>query len=86
MQIKGFEWDDANRAHIARHNVEPDEAEEAFMGQRLIFRSREGSYVLFGQSAAGRYLIVAFALKAGIARVITARDMTAAEKKRYRRG
>lgn len=86
MQLRGFDWDDHNRDHIARHRVEPDEAEEAFLGTRLIFRSREGRYVLLGRSAAGRYLTVAFALNAGIARVITARDMTEAEKRRYRRG
>ena len=86
MHISGFDWDDRNRDHIARHNVEPEEAEEAFLGRRLIFRSYESRYILLGRSAAGRYLILAFSLSGGIARVITARDMTKAERKRYQRG
>ncbi|MBI5211162.1 MAG: BrnT family toxin [Elusimicrobia bacterium] len=86
MQIKGFDWDDLNRDHIAQHGVEPEETEEAFLGRRLIFRSYASRYVLLGRSAAGRHLIVAFAFSASMARVITARDMTKAEKQRYRRG
>ena len=86
MRIRDFDWDSRNLDHIARHGVEPEEAEEAFLGRRLVFRAREGRHVLFGRSAAGRHLIVAFALSAGIARVVTARDMTRSEKRRYRRG
>lgn len=86
IHIQGFDWDDRNREHIGRHDVEPEEAEEIFLGRRLIFRSREGRYIAFGRSATGRYLIVAFALSEGVARIITARAMTTGEKKRYRRG
>ena len=86
MHIKRFDWDDHNRGHIGRHGVEPEETEELFLGRRLIFRSRDRRYIAFGRSAAGRYLIVAFALGEGMARVITARDMSEAEKRRYRRG
>ncbi len=85
MHIREFDWDDRNREHIARHGVEPAEAEEALMGRRLVLRSWEGRYVVFGRSAAGRYLTVAFSLNAGVARVITARNMSNAERRRYRR-
>lgn len=86
MHIRAFDWDDTNRDHLARHGVEPEEAEEAFLGRRFIFRSYESRYILLGRSAAGRYLILAFSLSAGLARVITGRDMTKAERQRYRRG
>ncbi|MDO8803693.1 MAG: BrnT family toxin [Elusimicrobiota bacterium] len=84
MRLLCLDWDEANIAHIARHNVAPDEVDEAFEEKHLTFKSRGGRYTLLGRSAAGRYLMVAFAVKAGVARVITARDMNHAEKKRYK--
>jgi len=30
-----FEWDKANREHVARHGVTPEEAEEAILGEPL---------------------------------------------------
>ena len=85
IHIQGFDWDDRNREHIGRHDVEPEEAEEIFLGRRLIFRSREGRYIAFGRSATGRYLIVAFALSEGVARIIC-RAMTTGEKKAVSEG
>jgi uncharacterized DUF497 family protein len=81
----GFDWDEANIQHIARHQVEPAEAEEAFAGRNAVARSSEGRYVLFGRSAAGRYLSIVFIVRSGVVRVITARSMTPAERKRMRR-
>lgn len=84
MRIRGFDWDDINREHIARHHVAPEEVEEAFEGKRLINKSWGGRYTLLGRSAAGRYLIVAFVVRSGVARVVMARDMTRTERRRYR--
>jgi uncharacterized DUF497 family protein len=81
----GFDWDETNAQHIARHQVEPAEAEEAFAGPNLLLRSWDERYVLFGRSAAGRYLCIAFIVRDGIVRVITARNMTQAERRRLRR-
>ena len=83
--IDGFDWDDANIDHISRHRVEPAEVEEAFAGRHLVMRSWEGRKVLLGRSAAGRYLIVAFIVRDDIVRVITARTMNTAERRRFRR-
>lgn len=80
-----FDWDEANIEPIARHRVEPAEAEEAFAGRHLVMRSWDGRRILLGRSAAGRYLIVAFIVRDGIVRVITARTMSAAERRRFRR-
>lgn len=86
MYIEGFDWDKRNIDHIARHNVEPEEAEEVFFDKPLIRRSRDGRYIALGQSWAGRYLAVVFELRPGnIIRVITARSMTKAERRLYRR-
>ncbi len=81
-----FEWDAKNRCHIARHGVEPEEAEEIFVGKIYLRRSRSGRYIAYGQTMDGRYLIVVFERKEeNTIRVITARDMTEKERSLYRR-
>ena len=80
-----FEWDDENIEHIARHDVEIDEAQAVFDNKPLILRSQAGKYAAYGQSDEGRYLLVVFLRTAVGFRVITARDLTDTEKKRLRR-
>jgi len=81
-----FEWDGANEAHIARHNVSPGEAEEVFLTKFFLRKTHSGRYGLYGQSFCGRYLFVVFEkLKGNAIRVITARDMADKEKTFYRR-
>jgi hypothetical protein len=33
FRIHGFEWDEGNLEHMARHDVESDEVEEMFLGR-----------------------------------------------------
>ena len=81
-----FEWDEQNVDHLARHQVEPDEAEAVVDNEPLIVRTGDGKYLAYGQTDEGRHLLVVFVRKAGsLIRVITARDLTDAEKKRYQR-
>ncbi|MEM7114910.1 MAG: BrnT family toxin [Chloroflexota bacterium] len=81
-----FWWDEDNIEHIANHGVEPYEAEEVIDDSPLILRAGKDRYAAYGQADSGRYLIVVFAIKPDERiRVITARDLTAAEKKRLRR-
>jgi uncharacterized DUF497 family protein len=86
MNIHGFTWDDRNKQHIARHNVMPDEVEEAFERKYIIFSSWDGRNILLGRNAAGRYLFIVFEINAGIVRTVTARTMSRIEKRRYQRG
>ena len=80
-----FWWDENNIEHIANHGVEPYEAEEVIDDDPFIVKAG-GKYLAYGQTDGGRHLLVVFAPKPGQRlRVITARDMTAAEKKRFRR-
>ncbi|HRI56565.1 MAG TPA: BrnT family toxin [Anaerolineae bacterium] len=74
----------------AKHNVQPYEVEEIFMGQpnfRRIERGKihgENLYTALGQTEAGRYLIVYFIRKpGGVALVISARDMDPRERRQY---
>jgi len=84
--IRSFEWDDTNRGHIARHNVSPEEAEEACTNNPVILKSREQHYYIFGQTDNGRFLTIIVKFRfGGLARVVTARNMSNAERSRYRR-
>lgn len=80
-----FEWDDDNIEHIARHDVEIDEAEAVFDNKPSVLRTQGNRYLAVGQTDEGRYLAVVFVRKPGRVRVITARDLTEKEKKRSKR-
>jgi len=55
-----FDWDDANKAHIARHGVTPEDVEQAFANHPLLMTD------------AGRALQFVYTLRRGKVRVITA--------------
>lgn len=85
MRFIKFDWDHHNINHIAEHHVAPEEAEEACYNKPLIFRSRLDRYYVLGRSDSGRYLtVIVFPIKHNTSRVITARDMSDAERKRYK--
>ena len=85
MRGARFEWDEDNVEHIARHGVDPSEAEEVLRGRRVEQGARGGLRMAWGASAVGRHLLVVFANRKGVIRVVTARDMSAREKMRFRR-
>jgi len=85
-----FDWDEANVAHIARHGVRPWEAEEALTDPlRLVLKvcSQRGEerWAALGATEGGRVLFLVFTRRRGRVGVITARDATPGEKRRYRR-
>jgi uncharacterized DUF497 family protein len=84
--ISGFEWDDDNIQHIARHDFTPAEVEEVFAGDYKVRRTRQKRYIALGETLDGRLAFVVFCrLSGGLARVITARDMEAKERRLFRR-
>jgi uncharacterized DUF497 family protein len=87
MEITDFQWDEDNVAHIAIHNVRPDEVEEmAFDDEPWIRRGRGGTRYMLGFTISGRYLFVVYVLKGkGIARVVTAMDMDEKTRRLYRK-
>jgi uncharacterized DUF497 family protein len=90
MRVSGFVWPDDRIEHIARHGVTPDEVEEVCFGESLTQRAKsEGQnpvYYVLGQSAVGRYLFcVVIRFPDGNGYPVTAREMTATEKRRYRK-
>ena len=73
-----------------KHRVMPDEVEQVLFSKPFIRRAEKGRvqgedvYVAYGQTAAGRYLVVFFILKDQTAALpISARDMTQAERRYY---
>lgn len=80
-----FWWDELNIEHVADHGVEPYEAEEVIDDDPLVVRAGKDRYAAYGQTDGGRYLLVVYAVKSHQrVRVITARDLTSAEKKRLK--
>jgi uncharacterized DUF497 family protein len=71
-----FEWDAANTAHLARHRVTPEEAEQVLSGAALPLESEErGSewrHTELGETAAGRLLLVVWTWRGQRIRIITA--------------
>ncbi|MEW5899597.1 MAG: BrnT family toxin [Bacillota bacterium] len=86
MKVSRFEWDENNIGHIARHDVEPGEAEEVFANFPLYRKVKGNRLTACGQTDSGRYLFVVFERKPGnLICVVTARDMNLSERRYYRR-
>ena len=83
-----FRWNDWNVEHLARHGVEPDEAEQVVAQARAPYpvgRS-DDKYLVWGAGRADRLLQVVFVLDDdGTVFVIHSRPLTDLEKRRYRR-
>lgn len=84
MRFQSFDWDAWNIEHVARHGLAPHEAEAACRGRVVVRRGRHGTYLVYGRTEAGRYLLVVVrSLGQGLARIITAREMTSRERRFY---
>ena len=86
MVISGFDWDDDNILHIAKHQFAPAEVEEVFAGEHKVRRARQKLYIALGETLDGRLSLIVFRrLAKGVVRVITARDLDNAERRLFRR-
>jgi hypothetical protein len=90
-ECTGFEWDDDNSfKNWHKHKVSPHECEEIFFNRPLALASdqehskKETRFHALGITNAGRGLFVAFAVRKGKMRVISARDMTKKESRVYK--
>lgn len=84
-----FRWNDWNIEHLAKHGVDPDEAEQVIAQARSPYpmgRS-DDKYLVWGSGRADRLLQVVFVLDAdATVFVIHARPLTDREKRQFRRG
>lgn len=91
MKISGIIWLPAIvEKLIVKHRVTRDEVREVLRNSahfRFVekgHRQGENVYSALGQTDAGRYLILFFVRKkTGRALIVSARDMTASERRRY---
>ncbi len=91
MKITGFIWSNSIIEKLeSKHNVKQEEVKEVFASHpqfRFVekgHRSDENVYAALGQTNDGRYLIVFFIHKKdGHALILSARDMTRAERRKY---
>ena len=91
MKIKGIIWLDETIDKLAtKHNVGQNEVLEVLLNQPYFlfvekgYRQRENVYAALGQAKSGRYLIIFFIYKKdGRAIILSARNMTSSERRRY---
>jgi uncharacterized DUF497 family protein len=90
-RCEGFDWDHGNRDKNWRgRRVTDAECEQIFFSEPLIagkdFEHTRGElrFFVLGQTDAGRFLFVAFTIRNRLIRVISARDMTRREMRRYK--
>ncbi len=93
MNIADFIWFPNIVVKLAvKHHVSQDETEEVFFNRPKYHFAESGHqqgedvYAAFGQTDAGRYLVVFFIRKTGNrALILSARDMDHKERKSYER-
>ena len=86
-----FEWDKGNKTkNVAKHNISIDEVEAVFrsgralpLGIQISPQTDEQRLGLVGPTLNSRLLQVAFVLRAGKVRVISARPANKKEKEKY---
>jgi len=86
----GFQWDKGNiDKNLVKHSVTNLECEQVFFNEPLIILAdpkhsfAEKRYAAFGKTDKGRLLVVIFAKRGKLLRVISARDMNNKERKFY---
>lgn len=88
--IEGFEWDTGNTVkNMLGHDVSRAEAEEIFFHAPVVLledakhSATERRFLIYGPTNAGRLLTAAFTIRLKRVRVITIRDMSRQERRRY---
>jgi uncharacterized DUF497 family protein len=89
-ESQSFEWDTGNKSkNFIKHKVTNEEAEQVFQDplKYIVIDSlhskKENRFIIFGHSAAGRIILVAFTMRSNRVRVISARDANKKERKWY---
>ncbi len=83
-----FEWDDANRGHLARHRVTPEEFEEGMANDPVELGSAEIHGEIRTKVAAmtvrGRILEMVYTVRRGRIRAVTAHPVHKKRREHYR--
>ena len=86
-QIEGFIWSDwVIEKIITKHRVSPEEVEEAFYTTpHKVLQAGAGKYRLYSRTEDGRHLFIVFVWESHHVKIVSARDMTDAERRFYSR-
>lgn len=86
----GFQWDKGNTEKIWReHKVSPFECEQIFFNHPLLVAPdedhshSEARFYVLGRTDSDRLLFLVFTVRRNLIRVISARDMSRAEREVY---
>lgn len=89
-QLKGFDWDEGNiKKNWFKYKVDFRECEEMFsnFGFKVFndqtHSQKEDRFVILGITFKNRYLAVVFTVRNNKIRVISARDMSRKERRKY---
>jgi len=89
-EAQGFNWDDGNSGkNWIKHGVTDTECEEVFGNRPFAIvedkkhSEEEERFCAFGKSDENRLLSIAFTIRNGMIRIITARPMSKNERKVY---
>lgn len=88
FRIDSLEIDDHILDKIeSKHSVQFEEAEQVCLSDKHhVRKGREGLYKIFGQTFAGRYLLVVLVYKGdGHWKIVTAREMIDEERKLFKK-
>ena len=86
----GFDWNEGNEGkNWEKHSVSDPECEELFFNDPLLASAdpehsgAEPRFFALGRTDAGRHLFVVFTIRGHLIRVISARNMTRKELRKY---
>ena len=86
----GIDWDEGNiLKNWENHRVSVAECEQAFFNRPLVaipdvqHSAKEPRYFVLGQSDSGRKLFLVFTVRGALIRVISDRNMSRKERRRY---
>lgn len=88
LRIESLEIDDPILEKIeSKHGITFDEVEQACLNETLhLRRTREGLYLAFSQTSAGRYVLVVLVHLGGTNwKLVTAREMSESERQLYKK-
>lgn len=84
-----FEWDSGNQTKsLKKHGITNREAEAVFFHPKLVIPDQrhskiESRFGMYGQTDAGKILFIAFTIRSGRVRIISARLADKKERKIY---
>lgn len=90
LGLEGFDWNEGNLTKSwEKHRVTPWECEQVFFNLPLVIAEDaphstvERRYYVLGQTDADRRLFLVFTIRSRKIRIISARDMSAQERRKY---